>query len=102
MDKKTTEALEKSIKHWEENVAAKSCYEMDVKSESCELCELFSGTNKDGNYCGDCPVFLETGFDCCDTTPYGRVYASIRDTDFPAAHEAAKAELEFLKGLRTC
>ena len=97
MDKKTSEALEKSIKHWEENVAAGSCDDIRTEATGCALCDIF---NEDG--CVGCPVMDATGRDYCKETPYTLVTRAVYEGSITAAHKAAKAELEFLKGLRTC
>lgn len=63
MDKKTIEALNKSINKWEKIV--RSTVALDKLSENCALCKLF---NQGG--CIGCPVSLRTNYSGCGKSPY--------------------------------
>lgn len=105
MDAKTAEALEKSIKHWEENVAAEAPSDAVVGSRACALCVVFSSYGPRG-FCDGCPVRTFTGREVCDETPYGMAddaywqWKSRGNSHREAWRVAARAELEFLKSLR--
>lgn len=102
-DNKTTpevrEALEASIKHWEENRDVSTPIDVSYSSEDCALCQLFFY-----NHCIGCPIQERTGRALCEDTPYEDAvdahsawkngYASQKD--FQAA---AQAEVDFLKSL---
>lgn len=101
MNRKTKAALKASIKHWEDNVAATHVDGISVDAADCELCRMFwYGATTPARRCRECPIFKNTGYFLCGGTPYGDVQEAIDTEDFAAAHKAAKAELEFLKGLR--
>ena len=105
----SAEALELSIKHWEDNVAKVKQRKLpNINSNDCALCKAFAG-NRDDGYCVKCPVFEYTGEDGCEETPYMQV-SRILD-DFPEPEDAlleewedlehaVTKELEFLKSLR--
>ena len=103
MDTKTREALEASIKHWEQNVAAGHPGAAKVGPGNCALCEAFHEA-----HCDMCPVRLETGAAYCHRTPYSRTAEAIVRWRWamgdPLAREAwrkaAQAELDFLISLR--
>lgn len=107
MDRKTAEALEESIKHWEENVAAEWPSEASVSADDCALCEMFNIA--DAPYedrCIGCPVQQETGAQTCDETPYDNAFCAYytwarSKIDRDEWRKAATAELEFLKSLRS-
>lgn len=61
----TKEALEASIRHWEENVAAETPYDASTSGRECALCGLYYDRD-----CKGCPVFERTGYECCELTPY--------------------------------
>lgn len=100
MDEKTREALEASIKHWEENVAAVTADDVRLGPDYCALCQLFHEDD-----CIGCPISLKTRDDFCGGTPYNKVSNLLYDwrdedcsrDDFRAA---AQAELDFLISLR--
>lgn len=104
MDEKTREALEGSIKHWEENLAAENAFQASVTMDACSLCELFYMQN--GN-CEGCPV-AGSGFALCDGSPYDEAFeafVSWRDKPYDSEclirwQDAAKDELDFLVSLR--
>lgn len=72
MDARTLEALEKSITHWAENIAAETPKQANVLSDACALCQLFlvdDGTGLDDDESGDCegcPVYRRTGSKGCN------------------------------------
>jgi len=103
MDKKTLEALRKSIEKWEKIVAGKG---EDQGSSNCALCQLFMERG-----CRGCPVFFETGITACYDTPYDDWINHQKDEHFygskimgyiikcPECKRLAQEELEFLKSL---
>ena len=94
MDKRTEEALEKSIKHWQENVN-EDFASVSAECSDCALCDLFWK-----NECVGCPVFLKTGLEYCDGTPFFEAWKSLDDGKEKEFREAAAKEVEFLKSLR--
>lgn len=121
MDKRTSDALEQSIAHWEENVAAETLDEISLDGKDCALCQMFfDGVEVDS--CSDCPVQIRTGSSYCAWTPYisacnardewedsidrnrdwdGNVTSAKEIDDAREAwRTAARAEHEFLKSLR--
>ncbi len=109
MKKETRIALEASIKHWEENVAATDISEVSVDESDCALCHRFQGiedcyTDEDGEI-ERCPVYVRTDFADCEKTPYMNAYWKYRSVEARTAELAdfthhAKLELAFLKSLR--
>lgn len=95
MDKKTLEALQASIKHWEANVAAKTIKETSTAASDCALCDLFLREH----LCVGCPVFVKTEGRYCGRTPYIKADQAWRSKDLPSFHEAAQEELDFLRSL---
>lgn len=115
MQEEVRAALEASIKHWEENVAAKTKDEAKVFGDACPLCKLFNyGPSAPANCiesCGHpsygmCPVFARTGCDECEGSPWETAMQAWRswnpqDPDFLTYwKEVAQAELDFLRSLR--
>jgi len=117
MKKVTARALEKSIKHWEENVAFLEAHNIDKVStdaDDCALCDRFS-RHFDGGI-GDCmvprneekcPVFESSGRIECRNTPYNKAWElvdnlidPITDKMWEKATAACQAEVDFLKSLR--
>lgn len=116
MDAETLKALQASIKHWEENVAAKHPDDAKLGMRSCALCHMFAVNKSPG--CVGCPVYAVTGLRSCENTPYQNatdakfLWEEIVDHDKeyltdPREIEdakaewvkAAQAEVDFLKGL---
>lgn len=106
MDKATLAALKKSIKHWEENVAAKTSDEANPYGNSCALCDIFLVNNR----CDGCPVKASTGWDGCVDTPWAAAEKAYQHWDLARkfarkkVHHrywvvAATRELEFLRSL---
>ena len=95
-----SEALEASITHWEENLAAKTLKEVSVGADACALCSLY---NKNGG-CTGCPVKEKTGHNFCWGTPYIGVGAAMScwqaTDDDTLFRDVAQKEIDFLKSLR--
>lgn len=105
MDTETLAALRGSIEKWERIVADT---DTDQGAANCPLCEMFfdSEYEEEDNagqvYCRGCPVYVHTGKDNCDGTPYqGWVRAGGRFNmaDTLQRIVAADAELDFLRSL---
>lgn len=99
-----SEALEASILHWQENVAAEWPEDVRMGQASCALCSLFFD-----QCCEGCPVMRRTGYSNsrCSGTPYiGASYALFvwRETRSDAARDdfrkRAQVEVDFLISLR--
>lgn len=106
----TAQALEASIKHWEKNAAAEAPDEANIGPSGCALCNKFAlQEDASGIQCHGCPVRERTKAPGCITSPYVRAKMAWRDWDIKptkrkrkrAFQEAAKAEVRFLKSLRT-
>ena len=112
MDAKTETALRASIKHWQENVAAKKPSEASAHGSSCALCIKFNS----GAVCAGCPV-ADAGYPGCDGSPWERAWDGLEiwraavnmelqgrgNAKTAAAPEnwrkAAQRELDFLRSL---
>ena len=107
------EALEDSIKHWEENVAAQFPSQAHVWADHCALCNLFNdriwrtGEEEDCVHetYGPCPVYARTGEDQCGGSPWEKAQLSQGKWNIGVIpkeqwQEAAQAELDFLRSLR--
>ena len=106
MDKTTKEALEASIQHWRENLAAEAPETAETYGCSCALCRKFA-ENRGRGACQNCPVHERTGFKHCERTPYRKAHLALdrwrfteSSIDRDAFRIAAKAEIEFLESLR--
>lgn len=103
MRTETAIALEESITHWEENVAAETWNKTHTGWGSCALCRSFFLKE-----CQGCPVKMKTGKPTCEGTPYGFAddrlerWGEHRDSEYMRRRwrKAAQAELDFLKSLR--
>lgn len=101
MKAKTLKALRGSIAKWESIVEGTG---IDIGAGNCPLCRLFHfgfGGKKNPVKCGGCPVREATGQHGCLGSPYD-VIEDIEDQYGTGSEEyakAAKAELDFLKGL---
>ena len=105
MDKRTADALEASITHWQENIAAETPEAINVYNDGCALCALFLPESEEEENCIGCPVFARTGRHGCWGTPWSRARDSLeRWKNYPEARDAwrraAHAELDFLISLR--
>lgn len=100
-----TEALEQSIKKWEDIVAGEG---KDLGPDNCALCKKYYKMA-----CWGCPVRAHTGETCCEDTPYDNWNTFIEDyhlqeksiNEMPEelrriAKDLAQKELDFLKKLR--
>ncbi|MDH1268948.1 hypothetical protein N5C81_15085 [Rhizobium pusense] len=107
MEQITREALEASIKHWQEITEVTAYNQVHIGPEDCALCQLFNihdDDNEDQN-CIGCPVRDATGKRYCGDSPYLRANnakiswweGKSKLEDFIAA---AKDELDFLISLR--
>lgn len=101
MDKRTANALKKSIKHWEENVAATSPKEVTLGLAHCALCHAFWVRT-----CKGCPIAEHTGHIGCADTPYEKAekaFEALATNVYPKAFDAftraAQEELDFLRSL---
>ena len=102
LSKRQTWALKKSIKKWESIKNIKGY--VDRGCDNCQLCILY-----DSNYCKACPVFLTTGAEGCNDTPYtawGRHFTSAHDSfnyyirqGCDECKELCNDELNFLKSI---
>jgi hypothetical protein len=104
MDARTAEALEKSIKHWENNAEAERPKDASTRGADCALCGLFYIEG-----CEGCPVYHRTGGEeeCSDTPYYQALYCFKRWERYPDDQTsrdyfraAASEEVKFLKSLR--
>ena len=98
----TSEALEASILHWQENVAAENPEDVDVCVGVCALCSVYYSSKCDG-----CPVKIKTGYSYCSRSPYADAVEQLTHwainhspKNAAAWREAAQAELDFLISLR--
>lgn len=107
MDQITSDALEASIKHWQELTEVTAYNQVNIGPDDCALCQLFNihdDMDEDQN-CIGCPVRDVTGKRYCYGSPYLRVYNAKTSwwegkseiEDFVAA---AKEERDFLISLR--
>lgn len=101
MTPETAQALEASIKHWRDNVEAKTPGQASCEELDCALCGLFFERN-----CKGCPVNEKTGLRFCRGTPHGAAVSAHSDWEWGPgggrAHFRAAAQdmLSFLEGLR--
>lgn len=108
MDARTAEALEASILHWQENVAAKQVGDAKIFNEDCALCALFYVGDEKHGECFGCPVRARSRRKECGNTPWsGACNAWWKWEDEPRSEfrrdaftAAAKLELAFLISLR--
>lgn len=111
MDKRTRDALEASIKHWEDNQQLTAPNMMQVVGINCPLCNIFALA--DNRTCEGCPVAESTGESNCDGSPWHETFSRMakwfnvpaldvkrREEHRLAFVAAAKKEHEFLISLR--
>ena len=107
--------IERSIEHWEENLAHAKAGELDqitIDSESCALCETSLHSDGRTMNCGVCPLHL-AGYGCLDdlkgveeyVSPYmmvtqlvGLSFEEDADDTQPAV-DAVSNMVKILKGL---
>ena len=105
MDAKTLEALKASIEKWERNAVAETPDEYKTSWRDCPLCHLFNHSDMvRDDRCRGCPVFDRSEEKFCDGTPFNKAAWTLerwmRGIEAQAAaHEAARAEVAFLKSL---
>ena len=106
MDEKTKEALESSIKHWEQLSTVDNEQDIVLGARACALCKMFLlNVAEEENDCLECPLYLKTNKVLCDFHTYHSAYnayilLSNESTDFTEFHKAANEMLELLKSLR--
>jgi hypothetical protein len=107
MDQITRDALESSIKHWQENVAVTSFGQATIGPHDCALCNLFNvyEDKLEERNCIGCPVRKATGQRYCCGSPFEKVCSAHRafqgdDANLQEFRDAAQAELDFLISLR--
>lgn len=88
-NQKTLEAIEGSIKKWEDIIGG---YERNCGYHNCPLCHKFHSVFVPQNYCEACPIKQVTGKSGCLRTPYC-------DYEETPSTSNAEAELEFLKAI---
>ena len=93
MDEKTAAALEESIAKWKRNARVRDIENAKIYGDSCALCKLFPG-------CGECPVFVFTGYTDCQYTPWRAVFNAYHGNDLEVFRKAVLAEVAFLESLR--
>jgi hypothetical protein len=112
VDTVALDALQRSIAHWEENVAATRIQDVRIGAGDCRLCVVFRGNSEvqKPSDCIGCPVAEKTGQIYCRLTPYSnalrffdRAWAN-RATRGPSVYltcfkQAAQEELDFLRSL---
>lgn len=100
MKQEVREALEASIRHWEENRDARSPKHVHYGAEACALCDLFFHVG-----CVGCPVAHFTRKMVCSGSPYDRAVEAYKKwrVEEENGHEefraAAQAEVDFLRNL---
>ena len=106
MNETTRQALLESIAKWEENAIAEAPEDVRIGARDCPLCTMFLNPfNK--VHCFGCPVVEQTSATSCSRTPYSKAFRSYllwdddpkSETPRTAFHEAARAEVDFLKSL---
>lgn len=98
MNAETKKALEESIAHWERMRDDPNRGEQPI-AEECPLCELYIPWD-----CHDCPVAEATGLAYCSYTPYyeaAALFYKLKKSEIQIEqwHQAAQAEIDFLKSL---
>ncbi len=104
MNPETLKALEQSIERWEALSVCQDLSIVDLGTKACPLCQIFvllTGS------CIGCPVMQNSGYSCCDETPYIKASDALqawlqqwqgRDVG-DAFRAAAKEMTEFLRSL---
>ena len=98
---KGEDSLELAIEKWEDlvkhldSIGGYDDYDNNLESgnDNCALCETHS-------HCCGCPVAQNSGYTNCFQTPFYDYEDAAEVGDLDAMRDAAKRELEFLKGLR--
>lgn len=109
MDDRILAALDASILHWEQNLAAEKSDDVRVDMKDCALCDMFVESRGPDDACSGCPVRDRTGEDMCEETPYVAAYfawrrwwnVSSEDHALRAVFRSrAQEEIDFLRSLR--
>lgn len=107
MDQMTRDALEASIKHWQEIAEVSTPDQVKIGPYDCALCQMFNiyDDEFDEENCIDCPVNHSTGKRYCNGSPFEKVWQTSQSwiagkTTVEDFRVAAKAELDFLISLR--
>ena len=97
-----SEALESSILHWQENVAAERPGDVNLGPDDCALCKEYHASG-----CGGCPVAVKVNNILCRQTPYKMADLAFDDWEecptpetAAAWRKAAQAMTDFLISLR--
>jgi hypothetical protein len=109
MKREVAEALEGSIKHWDENAAAQEPGDASVYAKDCHLCAIFNTQRmwRSNVECRGCPVMKRTGDAFCVGSPWSE--ASLAWTEWrhnggikngERFRENAVKERDFLISLR--
>jgi len=111
LSKRKEKALRQSIAHWERMANGKrrkmfnhatGGYELEEPFAGfCSLCVIFSFNGLRSSVCTKCPVYMKTGRENCDNTPYEVAeYAFYRyGIDSYEFKKSAQEEVDFLKSL---
>ena len=96
MNKKTLNALNKSIQKWERFATNTTKQTDQLGPAGCPLCALFYS-----NCCDGCPVAAKTNKKWCRDTPYDAIEELNYEINIesPEFRRIAKRELKFLKSL---
>lgn len=104
MKKKTREALDESILHWEDNLRrakAGTLTKTDILGMNCSLCQRFAQGGYRCERRGEpCPVFAATDVKDCQGSPWVRVRGVLPSADNTRIIQTVEMELIFLKHLR--
>ncbi len=108
MDKITADALDESIRHWEQLATEERPEDCHIGAEHCALCRLYNNKinyDDDDEACKGCPVYEHTGEIWCNGTPFESISQSLKNWKRSPSNDwhwrlDAFAELEFLKSLR--
>jgi len=101
-------ALKSSVLKWQKVVFEEG---IDLGSDNCDCCQEFASQDFCSYSCS-CPIVIETGDACCDSTPYGKWSDYMDDSEEQGlvkqdewkvfdkkSRKLAKDELEFLRRL---
>ena len=101
MNKKTLNALNKSIQKWERFATGTAKAKDTIYAESCPLCKLFLDTSNFFDSCDGCPVAVKTHRPQCHQSPYyeAKGFFIGLGKDSAKFKSAARREASFLKSL---
>ena len=97
------EALEASIKHWEENLQRVQNKELPkVSASDCNLCNLYYKVSP--YRCKDCPISIFVMAPGCLRTPYPEITKVLSTIhifeEWDTLEKLVQEEIDFLKSLR--